>query len=396
VKTRRVTIEPNANALRATLPIAVVLASLLAASALASDEVVQVPAPTGSYRVGTRVLSLIDANRPDPFLNDGSKRELLLRFWYPISPGQSCTSAPYTSPRVWSYLSQLTGLRLSPVRTNSCQDATILPGPHAVVVFSPGYTGMFTDSTFLFEELASRGYVVTSIAHTYETTAVEFPEGRVATSIFGSYLAAAGMRSDFSSVSRAFSVRLADLSFVLDELSRLNQVRSGPFGGALDMSRIAVMGHSLGGVAAMTALESEHRFAAAVTIDPILFNVPVRETTKPVLILAAGRERWNSRECELWTRLRGPRLAVNLKGAGHLTPSDAVWLFQGIPGLAEEAGTEEPAKTVAAIRSYVTAFLDANLRGKIPSPLLTRTSSDFSDVTATVSKQELCPGSKTH
>lgn len=93
---------------------------------------------------------------------------------------------------------------------------------------------------------------------------------------------------------------------------------------------------------------------------------------------------------------RGPRLAVNLKGTGHLTPSDAVWLFQGIPGLAEEAGTEEPAKTVAAIRSYVTAFLDANLSGKLPSPLLTRTSSDFSDVTVTISKQELCKGSKTH
>ena len=48
-----------------------------------------------------------------------------------------------------------------------------------------------------------------------------------------------------------------------------------------------------------------------------------------VLILAMGREQWSEDECRLWSDLRGPRLAVNLKGAEHVTPSDAVWLAKG-------------------------------------------------------------------
>jgi hypothetical protein len=49
----------------------------------------------------------------------------------------------------------------------------------------------------------------------------------------------------------------------------------------------------------------------------------------------------------LWDRLSGPRLAVNLKGAEHVTPSDAVWLAKG----AVMTGSVDPDKTIAAIRS---------------------------------------------
>jgi len=37
-------------------------------------------------------------------------------------------------------------------------------------------------------------------------------------------------------------------------------------------------------------------------------------------------------------------------------------------------------KTVAAIRDYVAAFLDANLRGQPPDPLLNGAPSEFPDV----------------
>ena len=65
-----------------------------------------------------------------------------------------------------------------------------------MLIFSHGYTGTFTDSTFLFEDLASRGYVVVSIAHASDNTAVEFPDGRLTTSVFGSYLNGDSLRSD--------------------------------------------------------------------------------------------------------------------------------------------------------------------------------------------------------
>lgn len=84
----------------------------------------------------------------------------------PASIRQECEPAPYTSPEVWNF-SQLTGFPLPEVRTNSCLDAPISDGRQPVVVFTPGYTGTFTDYTFLFEHLASRGYVVAAVDQTY-------------------------------------------------------------------------------------------------------------------------------------------------------------------------------------------------------------------------------------
>jgi len=61
---------------------------------------VAVPSPTGPSKVGTRVVDLVDSTRDDPFLAEGIKRELLVRFWYPTSAGQDCNLADYTGCRL--------------------------------------------------------------------------------------------------------------------------------------------------------------------------------------------------------------------------------------------------------------------------------------------------------
>jgi len=114
----------------------------------------------------------------------------------------------------------------------------------------------------------------------------------------------------------------------------------------------------------------------------------VRPTQTPVLILAAGREQWSANECRLWNDLRGPRLAVNLRGAEHLTPSDAVWLARG----EVKTGAMGPEKTVAAVRGYIAAFLDANVRGQSSDPLLAGPSSEYPDAVVTTRDQLLCGG----
>ena len=272
------------------------------------------------------------------------------------------------------------------VRTNSCLDAPITEGPHPVVVFTHGYTGTFTDYTFLFEDLASRGYVVAAVDHTYEATAVEFPDGRLVKSVFGSHLAENTLRSDGQSFSLAVSVRLKDLKFVVDELARLNGEASGPFAGELDLARVAIAGHSLGGLTALLGVKQDARFKAAVMLDASMSDGSASLTETPVLVLAMGREQWSDEECRLWSDLRGPRFAVNLKGAEHVTPSDAVWLAKG----AIKTGPMGPEKTIEALRNYIAAFLDTNLRGKPFDPLLTGPSSEYPDAAVTTQKQSLC------
>jgi dienelactone hydrolase len=331
-------------------------------------------------------MDLVDSRRDDPFLTDGTKRELLVRFWYPASLDQGCEPAEYTSPTVWSYFSQLAEFPLPDVKTNSCQDAPATGGAHPVIVFTHGYTGTFTDYTFLFEDLASRGYVVASVNHTREATAVEFPDGRLVKSVFGSHLDESTWRRDEQSLSLAVSVRSKDLTFVVDELARLNGEAGGPFAGTLDLSRVAAAGHSLGGLAALLSLKQDGRFKAAILLDPYLINASHRPAETPVMLMTMGREQWSDEECRSWSDLRGPRLAVNLKGAEHVTPSDAVWLAKG----AIKTGPMGTEKTVSAMRDYIAAFLDSTLRGKPSNTLLTGTSSDYPDAQVITQEQSLC------
>jgi dienelactone hydrolase len=354
-------------------------------SALGEQSTAAVPRPTGGSPVGTRVMRFVDSTREDPYLSNGTKRELLVRFWYPAPSETACNAADYTSPEVWSHFSQLLGVTLPQVSTNSCLDARVSDGAHPVVVFSHGFTGTFTDYTFLFEDLASRGYVVASVNHTYEATAVEFPDGRLEKSVFGSYLTNY-VRSDAQALAFAVSVRLDDLKFVLNEMEGLNAGLDSHFAAKLDLSRIAIAGHSLGGLTAILGVENEPRFKAGIVLDGVLPDHLASPMKTPILTVAAGRESWNEDDCRLWGALRGPRMAVNLKGADHLTPSDALWLAKG----AVKSGEMGPDKTIAAIRDYVAAFLDVNLRGKPMGPLLAGPSSDFPDAGVTTQEQSVC------
>jgi len=350
---------------RPCLVIACAVAALADAGAAQS---VSSPAPTGTHRVGTLSLRLVDVSRSDPFLENGTRRELMVRFWYPSAPTANCRLAEYGSPKVWAYFSQLSGFPLPNVTTHSCLNAAVAQVSHPVLIFSHGYTGTFTDSTFLAEDLASRGYVVVSIAHTYESTAVEFPDGRLIKSVFGSYLDGDSLRTDERSLRLARSVRLADMKFVFDELQRLNR-SGGPFAGKLDLSRAGVMGHSLGGEVALSSLQRDPRLGTAVLLDAPITDEDTGGTPKPLLILAAGRERWSNDECRLWSNLRGPRLAVNLRGAEHLTPTDAIWISEGVLGLVAPPETTRANTTVAVIRKAVADFFDANLRGNTVRPI---------------------------
>jgi predicted dienelactone hydrolase len=352
--------------------------------ALAANTAPAAPLPTGPNQVGTQVLDLVDPTRNDPFLANGAKRELLVRLWYPASPDQACARADYASPRVWSDFSRLLGVPLPHVTTNSCSNASLANGVHPVVLFTHGYTGTFTDYTFLFEDLASRGYVVASVDHTFEATAVEFPDGRFVESVFGSHLATA-MRADAQSMNFAVSVRLQDLQSVMNALESLNASADGLLAGKLDMSRVALAGHSLGGLTAILSIEQDPRFRAGVILDGVVPDSALSGTETPMLLLAAGRDTWSPEETRLWNGMRGPRTAVNLRGAEHVTTSDAVWLAAG----AVKTGTMGPDKTIAAVRSYVAAFLDAHLLGKPPDPLLTGPSLEFPDAAVTTRTESL-------
>jgi len=188
---------------------------------------VSAPTPTGLSKVGARLVQFTDFRRDDPYLSNGSKRKLMVRFWYPRSIANGCIPAEYASARVMAFVSWRMGISFPQITTNSCMNAPLASGKFPITVFTHAYKGTFTDYTFLFEELASRGYIVASVAHTYETSAVEFPDVALIKSVFDGYMDTDKLLKTQRTLAAALSVRSADLQFVADELFRLIDVEFG-------------------------------------------------------------------------------------------------------------------------------------------------------------------------
>src|SRR5712664_442001 len=146
------------------------------------------PEPTGPCPVGITSLCLTDTSRPDPWAAGVNARELMVSLWYPATPSDG-RRARYMTPAESGLHLTSRGITsvppdtLSTVRTNAVSDATPAGRQRSLplVVLSPGFTNPRSTLTALAEDLASHGYAVAGIDHTYESYATAFPDGRVTT-----------------------------------------------------------------------------------------------------------------------------------------------------------------------------------------------------------------------
>lgn len=193
-------------------------ASATSAAALA------LPRPTGPYAVGTEVLHLTDSDRADPWVPQAGPRELMVSVHYPARPGGGGAPAPYMSAEEARLLLAERGLDgivsagvVSSTVTHARTDARPARGRFPLVLLSPGFNTPRATLTSLAGELASRGYVVASVDHAYESTGTAFPGGRMLTCVACDVAEAAPDDEGEREVLRTVSTgRAADLSFVLD------------------------------------------------------------------------------------------------------------------------------------------------------------------------------------
>lgn len=177
---------PSTTALRCGLAAVVGSLALMAPNASAAETTPYLPAPTGSDPVGTSSLHLTDTSRQDPWVPSAGARELMVSLWFPAK-SRGTHRASYMTPEESKLVLEgfhITGVDpdvLSRTRTNAYTDVRPAPGRHPLVVLSPGFTAPRTSLTALAEDLASHGYAVAAIDHTYENFAETFPDGRLTT-----------------------------------------------------------------------------------------------------------------------------------------------------------------------------------------------------------------------
>ncbi len=367
--------EPSRAALLALIP--VVLMSLPPALL----PVPRLPEPTGPHEVGTVSLHLIDENRseiygPEP----GGPRELMVQLWYPADPDPAAVPAPWSEDLdvIGPANADRLGFpsfvldHLSLAVTHSYPDAPLSDARarYPVIVYSHGWTGFRTVNVDQSEALASHGYVVVSVDHTYGSIMTIFPEGR-AVEVDRSALPEeedVGEETYQAAAQTLVEVYAADLAFVLDSLEAIGE-DDERFAGRLDLDRVGLFGHSTGGGAVVAVCHADDRCAAGAGLDPWVEPVPLNIISDGLRqpFLAVRSEEWTAYDndpllVDLYTHGRGRQYLATIAGSEH-------WDFVVIPlltPLAAQLGLKGPIdsdRVMAITNGLLVSFFDAHLGG---------------------------------
>jgi predicted dienelactone hydrolase len=257
----------------------------------------------------------------DSVVSPGTPRPLPTAIWYPTAPG----SGP-----------------LAP-DSKGVVDAPLDPsgGPYPVILFSHGSCGYPLQSTFLTPILASRGYIVVAPPHPGNTLS-EFPNcGTPAAQI------------------ASFQERPQDMIFVLNQILAANADPGSPFFGAVDTTRIAMTGHSFGGLTTFLVQAIEPRID--LTVAMAAAAQPSQQFTVPSLVILGENDSRvsNPNNRSAWGNSVAPKYLVEVLEAGHYVFSDLC--FPG-PDCAPPATLTQDESHALALR-YIVPFIERHLGG---------------------------------
>lgn len=366
---------PDVPRTRAVAAVVVVLVAVGGAAAWALP-VATFRTPTGPLRIGTSVTALTDEARTERYgPSPGGPRELVAQVWYPadadaeVAPS-AWIPAGHRFGRVaarWLDLPPATLDHVGLVASSATVDARPADDVNwPVVVYLHGWGGFRTVQSDLLESLASHGYVVVALDHTYGAVATAFPDGRVA-GIDPSALPEGSPNAVYDAAAEELVATFAD-----DVRFLLGALEDGAFGmltGRFDLGNVGLVGHSTGGGAAVRLCGTVAGCGAVVGFDPWVEPVPdaVVGAGLDVPLLSIRSEAWVGDEND--ARLRRLHAAssdvAELAAITGTTHRDVTALPYLTP-LAEPLGLAGPTpvdRTHAIVDELTVRFLDTHLRG---------------------------------
>ena len=365
------------------------------------------PEPTGNFAVGVKYLHLVDDARNEPFLDKSTKkRELMVKIYYPAKEDKPKSNIPYFhSPELlkmyagFYHLPNFMFDHLNLVKTNSKEDLSISDKEenYPVVLFSHGAGATMEVQTSQSEDLASNGYIVIAIDHTYTSAATIFPDKAVMHN---------EATTDFNTPEPAeiiTQIMADDSKFVMDTLEEMNEGNiNSIFKEKLNLEKIGIIGHSVGGAVAYNLANNDPRVKAAINLDGVVYITP-KEEMAPFLMLSnddyqyiqkreplmkryedmteeeqqftidfngskeAYQETYNKAKQNITGLTNVLKMSGNLyaiEGSNHMNFTD-IGLFIGISQLRELmqiGGKVESEKILEITKSVTTAFFDQHLK----------------------------------
>lgn len=354
--------------------------------------------PSGTFQVGTQTIVLTDANRRELYSGRDEPRKFMIQVWYPASPRPGDVHAPWMenanvfAPAIADYIDMphffLDHLALtkSPAFLNAPLAASTENYP--VILFSHGWNGFAAQNSAQMVELASHGYAVVAIQHTYGAIVTVFPNGEIA------YNNPQALPEGMSEPGYTDAARLlvnqwaGDLSYTLDFMTAQNADAASPFHAALDLSRVGVFGHSTGGGATIQFCGTDPRCVAGLTQDafmtPVSQDILDHGVKQPFFFLFS--QSWaditDSKNNQLfygfYSHLAQPEPVVTILGTRHHDFSDLPLLSP----LAPQLGLKGPINgklVVKILNDYLVAYFNQELKG-IPSPIPFGPSAEYQDL----------------
>jgi len=391
--------------------------SFMGAVAAQTQHTVRLPQPTGPYQIGITSFALVDEARPEVFTDEpNDKREILVRVWYPAQPGAGTSPDPFWGKdtkeiggRLAEYMRmpKTTFDDLALVRSHSFADTPLAKSKsrYPVLIFSHGYIpGFLAQNTAQMEELASHGYVVFSIGHSYETVANIFPDGRAvpfsparfaafaqgagkANPLVAKYAAADSAEREallkqilvaWPMLEESLRVWAGDVGFLITELEKVKSDKiKNMFAGKLDLKRIGVFGMSFGGATAGQVCVVDKRCKAGINLDGLQSGDLLGRPMERPFMFMQSQDAGNINRL-FFDRAKGDAYYVVVKGTKHFNYSDFSLLSPDYKK-AGLLGTIDGVRMEKIMNTYVLAFFDKYLKGK-ESALLSKSSADYPEI----------------
>lgn len=350
------------------------------------NTVTPLPAPTGPYAAGRTIQTWSSASQTDKLAPlSGTKRELIAWIWYPAANNQADFRAEYLPPLWRAAVERERGVLnskfitrdLSLVRVHSTQDAGLSPAlqTYPVVIMRAGLAALTVEYSTLAEDLASHGYVVVGFDAPFRTAVAVFPDGRVVTRTSENDPEVASGPERERIIQKLLTAWSSDMAFALDQLEHMNTAgASGKFTGRLDLQRIGVVGHSLGGATAAQFCHEDSRCRAGIDVDGAPYGSVISDgMSTPFMFLVSdhGSEpdtrRVGADIQSIYDRLPPEgRLWIAIKGANHFGFSDGLliknqqllWLLRML-GITHIDPRQQLAVTAYSIHAFFDIYLKA-------------------------------------
>ena len=342
------------------------------------------PPTSGPFPVGTRLYELKDESRRELYSGKEETRRFMVQVWYPSEANPSTAKAPWMAnaeifaPAITKTINMpaffLNHLVLAKVPAYKESEVIRTAQDLPVILFSHGWQGFNAQNTSQALELASHGYVVVAVQHTYGAVVTVFPDGTVAPNNPTGLASDDTPTKEYEVIAHKLVDQWAgDLSFVLHFLDEQNNSAASAFHQKLDLSRVGAYGHSTGGGAAVQFCGTDPRCQALLGMDPFMrpvsYEVIDGGVTQPAFFMFS--QRWaddlDSRNNELFNRfyphVQNPLGVVSIAGTNHYDFSDIPLLSP----LAPQLGLKGPIngkRVTAIVNDYLLSFFNTTLRNQ--------------------------------